>query len=450
MWVRMGLLLVAVGWAGAAGAADEPIQGFAAAIARVAPATVRIVSPAHADEPGEPGTVQDAIRRFSFEPADGGRLLGTGVVISTEGEVLASRHVIDGVDRVRVRFADDEEVPATVLASDEASDLALLRITTTRTLVPVSLDDEQTIAAGDWVVALGNGAGPLPAATVGIVSTKGRTLGLGSGPDLLQTDLTLAPPAAGGPLVDRHGAFVGIASVLADPAGGVAGIGFGVPTELVRWFVGQVREHGRVVRGWMGLTVQPVTPELASALRLPAAAGALVANVAAGSPAARAGIRRGDVVVRIGEREIRQARELPPLVASLPPGSAVAVTAIRNGQERSFEATLREEPAVAQVAPEAPRSRGPESEWGLSLRSATAAEAKRLGLEPKTGVVITAVDAGSAADSAGLEEDDVIVAANKAPVRSVSELRRVLAPTTTHVLLLVRRDTASLFVELDR
>lgn len=432
--------------------AEEPPVSFAAAIHRVEGAVVRILAPLSPDDPGEPGTVQEAMRRYAFDDGTGTRVLGTGLMVSPDGEVVTSRHVVEGIDRVRVRLVTDEELPATVVGSDDVSDLALLRVTASRPLIAASIDELSDVVAGDWVAVLGNGPGPLPAASAGIVGAKGRVLGIGPGHDLMQLDMGLLPVAAGGPIVDRRGIVVGLASVLAEPAAGTPGIGFAVPVELVKWFVGQIHEHGHVVRGWLGLTVQPVTPDLASALRLPQAQGALVADVAPGSPAARAGIRRGDVVVRVGERQIQRARELPALIANLPPESNVQVGAIRNGRERTFDTTLREEPAATLMGgSRAPaRSGGVEADWGLNLRPATADESKRLGLQPKHGVVITDVDEDSAAEDAGLEIGDVIVSANKQPVRSLADLRKLLGPTAAHVLLVVRRDTASLFVELDR
>lgn len=447
------LVLVAVGLFGLSATAlhaADVLPSFAPAIQRVEGAAVRIVTPASADEGGDPSAVQDAIRRFSFDPGDGSRLLGTGVIISADGEIVTSRHVVDGVSRVRVRLSTDEEVPATVIGGDESSDLALLRINVTTPLVPVSLADEPTIAVGDWVVALGNGAGPMPAAAAGILGSKGRVLGLGNGPDLLQLDMTILPVGSGAPLVDARGAFVGVAVAQADPVGGVAGVSFGVPVELVRWFVQQIHEHGHVVRGWLGLTVQPVTPDLAAALRLPAAEGALVAEVASGSPAAKAGVKRGDVVTSIGERTIRRARELPGLVAGLTPGTTVTLTLERNGKERTLEATLREEPATTTPTPANTARRGVEGDWGFAVRPATAQEVKQMGLEGKTGVVVTAIDEESAAEDGGLEAEDMIVTANREPVHSVAELRRALGTNAGHALLLVRRGTASLYVELDR
>src|SRR5205823_8896888 len=319
-----------------------------------------------------------------------------------------------------------------------------------RPLPTLPFGDSEALKVGDWVVAIGNPFGLTQTATAGIVSAKGRFLGAGPYDDFIQTDASINPGNSGGPLVDQDGRVVGINAAIVSPAGGNVGIGFAVPVALARWVVDQIREHGSVVRGWVGVAVQAVTPELARSFGLHGAEGALVADVVSGGPAAKAGLARGDVVVRWGDRLVQRSRDLPFMVALTPPGTRVPVTILRDGKERSIDVTVERMPAEGKRESRAAPRGGDLEGWGLAVESLAPDDARRLGLKPGTGVVVTDVSDGSPAEDAGLEAGDVIVEANRRSVRSPAELGRALAASPRRALLLVRRNGASLYIEMER
>ncbi|TMA41684.1 MAG: PDZ domain-containing protein, partial [Deltaproteobacteria bacterium] len=306
------------------------------------------------------------------------------------------------------------------------------------------------LKVGDWVVAIGNPFGLTQTATAGIVSAKGRFLGAGPYDDFIQTDASINPGNSGGPLVDQDGRVVGINAAIVSPAGGNVGIGFAVPVALARWVVDQIREHGAVVRGWVGVAIQAVTPDLARSFGLHGAEGALVADVTPGGPAAKAGIARGDVIVRWGDRRVQHSRELPLMVALTAPGTRVPVTIMREGQERTVDVAVERMPAEGRRESRAAPHGGGLEGWGLAVEPLGPDQARRLGLKAGTGVVVTDVADGSPADEAGLEPGDVIVEANRRPVRSAGDLGRALAAGRQRALLLVRRNGASIFIEMER
>jgi len=431
-------------------AAREPLSSFADVLDRAEPAVVNIATVGRAEEAGEQETMQDFLHRFFGEGPRVQRSLGSGFIISPDGEIVTNNHVVQGAAKIRVRMANEEELEARVVGSDSKTDVALLRVKAPRPLPTLPFGDSDAVKVGDWVLAIGNPFGLTQTATAGIVSAKGRFLGEGPYDDFIQTDASINPGNSGGPLIDQEGRVIGINAAIVSPAGGNVGIGFAVPINLVRWVIDQLRAHGVVVRGWIGVAIQSVTPDLARSLGLAAAEGALVADVTAGGPAAKAGIARGDVIERWGEHAIRHSRELPLLVAGTAPGTRVAVTLVRDGRQRTVDVT------VAKMPPQPPREgrtapspRGAEA-WGLSVETLGPRDARRLGLEPGSGVRVVDVEDGSPADEAELEPDDVIVEANRRPVRSPADLGRALAASPGRALLRVRRGSASLFVEMTR
>lgn len=440
------LLLAGLAMCPAPAAARDPLPPFAPLVRQAGPAVVNIATVGRAEETGdEPETLQDLLRRFHSELPRLRRSLGSGFVITPEGDIVTNHHVVEGAEKVRVRFANEEELDAKIVGTDDKTDLALLRVRAAHPLPALPLGDSDALAVGDWVFAIGNPFGLAATATAGIVSAKGRFLGVGPYDDLIQTDASINAGNSGGPLIDQEGRAVGVNAALMSPAGANAGVGFAIPINLARSVVDQLRQHGRVLRGWIGVAVQPVTPELARSFNLAAAEGALVADVAESSPAATAGIQRGDVIVRWGDRPIRQSRDLPMLVASTAPKSRVPVTLLRDGRERTLEVTVTELPQETVHIP----SPAETEEWGLAVEPLPPGEARRMGLAPGVGVLVVDVGEGSPADDAELEPGDVILQVDRRRVGSAAEFWKALAGKA-HALLLVRRGNESLYVELAR
>jgi serine protease Do len=371
--------------------------------------------------------------------------LGSGFVISADGLVLTNNHVVDGVDRVRVVFSDGAESDAEVVGQDPKTDLALLRVERTD-LHPLPLGDSDTILPGDWVVAIGSPFGLDHTVTVGIVSGKGRDIGHGPYDDYIQTDAAMNPGNSGGPLLDMRGQVVGINAAINPEANT---IGFAVPINLAKEIVPQLRDHGRVTRGWLGVAVQPLTPEIARALGLESTQGALVSQVRPGSPAQAADVRRGDVIVAYRGEKIGELRSLPGAVSATRVGEEVELELIRDGERRTVVARvgeLAEEPLASAPPPEA----GGVEHYGLEVQELPRELRERLGLD-EGGVVVSGVEPGGLADRAGLRRGDLILEADRRPVAGIPDLARAFESAGEDgTLLLVQRGDTTVFVMLER
>jgi serine protease Do len=389
--------------------------------------------------PGEP----PAPRRFSVPS------LGTGFVISEEGLIVTNHHVVEDVDEIEIVFSDGERSDAEVVGSDAKTDIALIRASAQREYVPLPLGDSDALLPGDWVIAVGNPFGLDHTVTAGIVSAKGRDIGQGPYDDFIQTDAAINPGNSGGPLLNMAGEVIGIASAINPQANT---IGFAVPINLAKEILPQLEEHGRVVRGWLGVAVQPITPELAAALELESQRGAMVSQVTPGSPAAEAGLERGDVIVRFGAAEIEEMRDLPRAVAAAAPGTQVDVVVLREGRRETKAVTiaeLEEESAAAGAPGEEGEERGSTS-FGFDIADVPPDLAHRLGLGASEGAVISRVYPGGPGEGAGLRSGDVILEVDRAPVSGGLDAEHKLAEAEDGALLLVRRDDASLFVAIER
>lgn len=376
------------------------------------------------------------------------RSLGSGVIIDEDGYILTNAHVVKNADKIVVKLDDKREFDARRVGIDEKLDVALLKIASSHDLTVAPLGDSNTLQVGDWVLAIGNPFGLSETVTAGIVSALGRVIGQGPYDNFIQTDASINPGNSGGPLVDVHGQVVGVNTAIFSQSGGNIGIGFAIPINSVKSVLDQLKAHGKVIRGWLGVAIQDVTPELAHSFGLSKAQGALVADVTADSPAARAGLERGDIITNFDGTDIDEAHQLPVLVADTKIGKSVSITVLRNGEKRTLHATVAEAPATSAAA--APGEGGGEEEhnWGVTVSNITPDMAQQLELESTKGVVVTEVDPDSPAGDAGLQPGDVITQVNRQPVRNVKDYRKASAGKHNELLLLVNRQGQSFFVAL--
>ncbi|HTF35674.1 MAG TPA: DegQ family serine endoprotease [Myxococcota bacterium] len=372
--------------------------------------------------------------------------LGTGFVISPDGYIVTNNHVVEDVDDIKVAFLDGTERKAEIIGRDPKTDIALIRVKADKPLASLPLGDSDKIRPGDWVVAIGNPYGLGHTVTAGIVSAKGRNIGQGPYDDFIQTDAAINPGNSGGPLINMDGEVVGINTAI-NPRANT--IGFSVAINGAKAILPQLKSTGKVTRGWLGVVIQPITPELAESFKLDDKSGALVSKVDPKGPAAAAGLQRGDVIVQFDGKPVKRMEELPRFVASTPIGREAEVVVKRDGKEKTFEVKVGElkEPEV-QASTGKP-GEGP-SAYGMKVQNLTPEIAEQLGLEDEKGVVVSGVESGSPADEAGIRRGDVILEADKQPVKDVKELQQRLGEAKKGALLLVRRGDATLYVAIKK
>jgi serine protease Do len=373
-------------------------------------------------------------------PPGGGvqRGSGSGFVIREDGIIVTNNHVVEHAKEITVVFADGRELSGTVLGRDPKTDLAVIKVDTKDALPVAPLGDSDQLHVGDWVVAIGNPFGLSNTVTAGIVSAKARAIGAGPYDNFIQTDAPINPGNSGGPLFDQNGNVVGINTAIFSRSGGSIGIGFAIPVNLAKQLVPELEENGHVTRGWLGVGIQKVTPELAESLGVDPPRGALVASVMTKSPAEKAGIKAGDVIVAYDEKPVADAAALPMMVAQTKAGTTVPVEVIRKGRTSTFDVQitkLKDDDAVASRFDEAPNGK-----WGLALRELTPHERARRELDGEVGVLVVGVTPGSPAAEADINRGDIILEVNRTPVGSVSELKAEIAntPDGKPLLLLVR------------
>lgn len=383
-------------------------------------------------------------------PRQGG--LGSGVIVRADGYVLTNHHVIDGAEQVTVELTDGRSFKAEVVGSDAPSDLAVLKIAGASNLQTLSLGNSDAVAVGDVVLAVGNPLGVGQTVTMGIVSAKGRATGGTNFEDFIQTDAPINQGNSGGALVNTDGELVGINSQILSPSGGNIGIGFSIPANMARNVMTQLIEQGTVRRGMLGVTIQPVTSDIARSLGLETVRGALVNGVQADSPAARAGLKRGDVITRINGAEVKDGNELRNRVAQVAPGTKLPIDLLRDGKAQALTVTVGE---LKQAGAE-PTARGEDSEvpdttgFGMGVQSLTPEQARTLDLPTGRGILVASVSPDGKAAAAGLREGDVIEEIDSSPVSDVTTLKALLQKGDRPALLLVHRNDATLFLTLER
>jgi serine protease Do len=376
--------------------------------------------------------------------------LGSGVIATADGYILTNNHVVEGAERVRVELTDLRTFDAKVVGSDAASDVALLKVDATG-LPTLPIGDSSRVNVGDVVLAIGNPLNVGQTVTMGIISAKGRATGVGDGSyeDFLQTDAPINQGNSGGALISATGELVGINSQILTPTGGNIGLGFAIPSNMARNVMDQLRTDGKVVRGRLGVTIQNVTADIASSLKLPVVAGALVSGVEPGSAAEKAGLKQGDVIVGIGGERLADNNALRNRIASTRPGTKIAVDILRDGKPQTVTATVDLlAPKGTELA--ASEGRPDPSGFGMTVEPLTPEIARSLQLRRRTkGVVVREVNPDGAAAAAGLEPGDVIAQVNGQPVTTPAELKAALSKSTDRpALLLVARKDAELFVTM--
>jgi serine protease Do len=440
--------------AGSAPAAVVPTGPWVELAHQLKPAVVNVNTQRSAEGPNvrNPGGDDDPSSRFfgqmfGNQPRRPVKSLGSGFIINASGYVVTNNHVIDGATEIRVTLADGREFPGKLVGRDPKTDLALVKIEASG-LPVIPLGDSSALQVGEPVMAIGNPFGLQQTVTSGIVSATGRVIGEGPYDDFIQTDASINPGNSGGPLINSRGEAVGINTAILSRSGGSVGIGFAIPVNLAKSVVAQLAGTGHVVRGWLGVTVQPVTAGLAKGLGLPDTHGALVASVAADSPAQRAGVKAGDVVVKYDGRPVARMDDLPKAVAVTSVGREVPIDVLRDGKPVALRVKVAKLDDAEKVAAAAgPAEKG---SLGLAVTPLTPEEARQLGMAGQGGVLVRDVEEGSVAAEAGIRPGDVIAEVDRHPVKGVDDLRKALArkPKGSPTVLLVRREGSSLYVAL--
>lgn len=438
----------------------ESLPSFSQLVKQVAPAVVNISTEMTLKPEENPlqqffGKGDDQLREF-FEKYFGEvpekalkrKALGSGFIIDKSGLIMTNNHVVQKATDITVVTADEKEYKAKVIGTDPRTDLALIKITATDAALPtLTLGDSDKMEVGDWVISIGNPLGLAHTVTQGIVSAKARFLGLGPYDNFIQTDAPVNPGNSGGPLLNLRGEVIGVTTAMAT----AQAIAFAIPSNTAKSVYAQLREKGRVVRGYIGVAIQEVTRDLAKALGLKDPKGALVGDVVQGGPADRAGIKRGDVITAFGGKRVQSGNDLPLIVGNSPVGKTAPVTIIREGKEMTVQVQvqeLKDEKKAAKREKAAP----PRGELGLEVTDITPALQKRLELKDTSGVVVMNVRSGSPADRAGIEQEDVILSVNRKQVSNTKEFKAALesAKKGEPVLLLVTREGTSHFVTVER
>ena len=427
---------------------------FAAIAKRTMPVVVNIFTTSQRSaRGGSNDPLEEFFSRFfgDNQPRENGqRSLGSGILISNDGEVLTNYHVVRSAETIKVKLADQTEYEARLIGKDDRTDLALVKIRRSGGNMPFArLGSSSQLEVGDWVMAIGNPFGLEHTVTAGIISAKGRVIGAGPYDNFIQTDASINPGNSGGPLINALGEVIGVNSAIFSQGGGNIGIGFAIPIDLAKKITDQLRKNGRVIRGWLGIRAQDVSPHLASSLSLTRGAGemAVVTEVTDNSPAAEGGVKTGDVILEFNGKPVPKSQEFPSVIADTSPGQKVSLKIFRDKKEQTISVKIGELPDESDQKAE---SRDPEI--GVRVQRITPEAARRLGMVSTKGVLVMEVQPGSPAEQVGLEPADVIREVNQRPVNNVSDFERALRQGRRgdRILLLVQRGDNAVFFALRR
>lgn len=369
--------------------------------------------------------------------------LGSGFIIDGEGHILTNNHVVEDADEIKVLLTNHKEFEAKVIGRDAKTDLALIKIKSWKGFQLIKLGNSDELRVGDWVVAIGNPFGLDHTVTAGIVSAKGRVIGAGPYDNFIQTDASINPGNSGGPLINLKGEVVGINTAIMAQG---QGIGFAIPINTAKELIAQLKDKGKVTRGWLGVMIQKVTPDLAKAFDLKEESGALVGDVNPGGPAEKAGIKAGDIIIEFEGKTIKEINDLPRLVAAVPVGKVVEVKILREGKPQLFKVQVQE---LDDKQMASGRSQTKE-ELGIVAQEFTPEMARQARMEYEPGILIVQVREGSPAEEAGIQEGDLIKEVNRKPVKDIKSYQNLISRIKKggNALFRIKRNGMNLFVSL--
>ncbi|HEX5418882.1 MAG TPA: Do family serine endopeptidase [Gammaproteobacteria bacterium] len=471
----LAFVLVAANWTLPAAAQDTVRQGrrtldqvsaaFEQAAAKVNPSVVPIFSVSSVSEQDTRSAGSGSGQLFGGREVQPGygemphqeqrvvHSLGSGVIASPDGYILTNNHVVEGARELTVVLPNGQRLSASIVGADPETDLALVKVDA-HNLPAASFGDSDDVKIGQWVIAVGNPFELLHTTTAGIVSATGRShVGITDYEDFIQTDAAVNPGNSGGALADLDGKVIGINAAISSPTGGSVGLGFAIPVNMAKTVMAQLKAHGRVIRGYLGVLLQPLTSDLASALGMAQGTkGVLIGDVEHGSPADHAGLKRGDVVMQFDGRTIDAVESLRDGIASSAPGSRVQLGVLRNGKSVSLDATLAEQAQSEKAAEQASSKtqvQPPRQRLGLVAETLTPDIAQQLGYAGEQGAIVVRVAPGGVAESVGLERGDLIKEVDRQAIRSADELAaKVLSLKSGPAALLVQRSDKTFFVAI--
>lgn len=373
------------------------------------------------------------------------RSLGTGVIISSDGYILTNNHVVEKADEITVKLYSQKEYKAKVVGKDKETDLAIIKINAKR-LKPAKIGNSDEVEIGDWVIAVGSPFGLEQTVTQGIISAKGRIIGAGPYDDFLQTDAAINPGNSGGPLINLNGEVIGINTAITSRSGGYEGIGFAIPINMAKKVYKDILSKGKVIRGWLGVAIQDLTPALAKYFKVKE--GVLVSQVFANSPAQKAGLWRGDIIIEFDGKKIKKYRELQTIVASTEVNKIVNVKVVRKGTVKNVKIKVGERNSDAILEPQKTEISQSENDLGIVVTDITDDIASQYGLTKGSGVVVLSVDSGSSAEDAGIMRGDIIHEINGRQIKNSVDFKDVAKSINKkeQVVILIERGNSMLYL----
>jgi serine protease Do len=373
------------------------------------------------------------------------RSLGSGFIISPDGYIFTNNHVVEQSDKILVKLSTGREYEAKIIGKDSKTDLALIKIKSGESLPVVDFGDSDKLRVGEWVIAIGNPFGLEQTVTAGIVSAKGRVIGAGPYDNFIQTDASINPGNSGGPLFNMEGKVIGINTAIVAQG---QGIGFAIPINMAKVILPDLKTKGKVTRGWLGVSVQDITEDIAKNLKLKDLNGALISDVFKGDPADKAGLRTGDIIIEVNGKKIKDSHELLLMIATFHVGDKIEIKVLRDGLEKIFQVIVAERKGQPEVA----SSMESMENFGMTVQDITPEIGQYLGIASKNGVIVVDVKDGSPADEKGIQPQDIILQVNKVKISSVKDFTREISKKSAknNILFLIKRGKATFFVSLRR